>query len=106
RESRRWIERNLKPNIEVTHSCDLVFSLRMPRADKHDPAILGIVTRDRRGEPDDVREILSLCEKAKAHGYRIRHLVLGVGATGAADFERAKDLDIEGKEIIYTESLT
>ncbi len=105
-ESATWIKRNLRPAVEPTHSADLVFALDLPPAEKPDDApILGVVTRDRSGKPDDVSNILRLCEKAKTEGYRIRQIILGTGPVGLRDADRAADLAVPDKEIVRSENI-
>jgi polysaccharide pyruvyl transferase WcaK-like protein len=107
RESAEWITRHLKPKVEAGHSADIVFALPMPKVPPQANATkaLGVVTRDRKGEPDRLDQIEKLCKKAIDHGYAVRHIVLGIGEVGKRDLERANDLQIEGKEVVHSESL-
>jgi polysaccharide pyruvyl transferase WcaK-like protein len=105
-ESRAWIERHLRPSAPVTHSADLVFSLDLPRVSPCPQPILGIVTRDRKGEPDDLTQVRRLCEKARDAGYALRHIVLGTGVVGARDKARAADLQVDGKETVASEEIS
>ena len=105
KESAAWISKHLKPRIEPTNTADIVFALDLPPAPKPQGApILGVVTRDRADKPDDLTNVIALCNKAQALGYSIRHIILGSGAVGERDVARAKDLDIPGKEVIYSDS--
>ena len=105
RESANWVIKHLKPRLEPTHTADLVFALNMPPAPKPEGApILGVVTRDRSDKPDDLTNVIALCNKALDLGYRVRHIVLGSGLVGQRDVARARDLDIPGKELIHSES--
>ncbi len=118
RESADWITKHLQPKVPVGASADIVFALPMPKL----PAshvkgqvwgkprvggkpMLGIVTRDRKGEPDDLTHVLALCKKATELGFGIRHLILGVGDVGRRDLARASDLDVPGKEVAASDSL-
>lgn len=105
RESARWVSKHLSPAIEPTHSADIVFALDLPPAEKPsgDP-ILGVITRDRSGKPDDLSNVIALCKKAIDDGYRVRHIVLGSGSVGEKDVRRAADLVIPGKELVVSES--
>ncbi len=106
RESADWITKHLQPKVEVAASADIVFALPMPKATRStDKPLLGVVTRDRKGEPDDLTNIRALCAKALDLGFGVRHLVLGVGDVGRRDLERAVDLDVPGKEVLASESL-
>ncbi|TYT27136.1 polysaccharide pyruvyl transferase family protein [Luteimonas viscosa] len=105
RESANWINKHIKPATEPSHGADIVFALDMPSAPKPEGApILGVVTRDRSDKPDDLTNVLALCQKALGLGYRIRHIVLGSGVVGRKDVARAQDLDIPGKELVVSES--
>lgn len=106
RESAEWITTHLKPSVTVISSADIVFALPMPKAPPASKApMLGVVTRDRRGEPDDLTQVLALCQKAQSMGYGVRHLVLGIGDVGRRDLERANDLQVAGKETAASDSL-
>lgn len=106
RESAEWITKHLQPKIEVGASADIVFALPMPKATPPaDKLLLGVVTRDRKGEPDDLTNIRALCDKADELGFGIRHLVLGVGDVGQRDLARAADLTVPNKETFVSESL-
>lgn len=105
-ESRAWIERHLTPAAPVTHSADLVFGLELPRVPSGSQPILGIVTRDRNGEPDDLTQVRRLCERARAAGYALRHIVLGTGVVGARDRARADDLQVEGKHTVASDDIS
>ncbi|XOT95773.1 polysaccharide pyruvyl transferase family protein, partial [Alcaligenes pakistanensis] len=65
----------------------------------------GIITRDRKGTPDNLEQVHKLAERAVSQGFVIKHIILGTGNVGERDFARAEDLKVEGKEIVYTESL-
>jgi polysaccharide pyruvyl transferase WcaK-like protein len=105
KESADFITKNISPKLPVRHSADIVFALSMPPKRNLSDSYLGIVTRDRRGRVDDLTQVKKLAEKAISEGYKIKHLILGSGDVGIRDMERAPDLDIEGKELIYSESL-
>ncbi|MGM9488988.1 polysaccharide pyruvyl transferase family protein [Ideonella sp. YS5] len=108
KESAEWIARNLKPTVETMNSADIVFGLPMPKVAPPAKAakVLGVVTRDRKGEPDRLDHVQRLCEKAIGSGYAVRHIVLGIGEVGRRDLERAADLQVDGKEVAHSESLT
>lgn len=107
RESAEWITRHLQPKVEVAASADIVFALPMPKvtAPEKDTRWLGIVTRDRKGDPDDVTQVRALCSKARDLGFGVRHLVLGIGDVGQRDRARADDLDVPDKEVVASDSL-
>lgn len=105
KESAEWVRKNISSEVIVNHSADIVFSLKMPPKVKAEEKYFGIVTRDRKGTPDDLTQVKRLAEKAKSEGFKIKHIILGSGDVGKRDFERADDLDVEGKALVYSESL-
>lgn len=105
KESAEWVRKNISSEIAINHSADIVFALKMPTKINKKEKYFGIVTRDRKGTPDDLTQVKRLAEKAKAEGFKIKHIILGSGDVGKRDFERADDLDVEGKDLVYSESL-
>lgn len=107
--SRDWVVSNLAPRAETVSVPDIVCALDLPTPARRDAAapILGIATRLRpnQDEPDDYTELARLARAKQAEGWRIRHLILGTGPVGERDRANADDLEIEGKEIFYTEDL-
>lgn len=104
RESAVWITKNIVPALSVTHTTDIVFALDLPFIEKpKEVPILGVVTRDRADKPDDLTNVMALCQKAFNLGYKIRHIVLGVGAVGKRDLRRADDLQIPEKELVHSD---
>jgi polysaccharide pyruvyl transferase WcaK-like protein len=106
-ESRRWIEQHLHPSGEVTHAPDLVCALDLPVAQRRtDPPLLGVVTRFRRGhDVEDYSKLKELCDRAQSYGYGIRQIVLGTMSTGEKDLAIARQLRIDGKELIHSDDL-
>ncbi|SDU86172.1 polysaccharide pyruvyl transferase family protein [Jiangella alkaliphila] len=105
-ESAAWITENLEPSVPVTWAPDLVFALDLPAVSA--PAgqpILGVVTRHRKGGPDNYESVASACERAERLGYRIRQIVLGTGPVGEADAAAAGAFDWPGKELVVSEDL-
>lgn len=104
----KWIRENIEPTREVLVAPDMVCALDLPEATKPEGApILGIVTRQRPNlaEPDDYTKIEELARHATAQGWRIRHIILGTMEVGRRDVENANDLDVPGKELVYSEDL-
>lgn len=104
-ESANWIRKNISEEINVEHTADIVFAMEMPPKIKPSKKYFGIITRDRKGTPDNLDQVHRLAERAVSQGFVIKHIILGTGNVGERDFARAEDLKVEGKEIIYTESL-
>ena len=105
KESAEWVRRNISSEVAVNHSADIVFALKMSPKVNTEEKYFGIVTRDRKGTPDDLTQVKRLAEKAKSEGFKIKHIILGSGDVGKRDIERADDFDVEGKELVYSESL-
>lgn len=106
-QSAHWIRTKLEPRVPVIEAPDIVCSLNLPPINADlTQRVLGVVTRKRPSdEPDNYAELKNLCEFAMQKGWRVRHIILGCASVGRADFENADDLNVEGKELIYTESL-
>jgi polysaccharide pyruvyl transferase WcaK-like protein len=106
-QSANWIRSKLKPNVPVIEAPDIVCSLNLPPVEiDSSKRILGIVTRKRPNDiPDDYTELKNLATEAIKNGWKIRHIILGSGNVGKADFSNADDLEIPGKELIYSENL-
>lgn len=108
-DSRRWMEKHVKPETApLVAAPDIVCALSLPEVDKgEDEQVLGIVTRQRpnRDTPDDYSELEKLARQLQERGWRIRHIILGTGIVGWRDVANAGDLDVPGKEIIYSQSL-
>ncbi|GGU27538.1 polysaccharide pyruvyl transferase family protein [Nocardioides albus] len=103
-----WILANISADLDILVAPDMVCSLELPPAEKPEGApILGVVTRFRPNldEPDDYSRVEEMAGKAMADGWRVRHLILGTMDVGRRDMANADDLDIPGKEVVYTESL-
>lgn len=107
-QSAQWIRKHIHPPREVLVAPDMVCSLNLPEAHKPEGApILGIATRQRPNlaEPDDYSRIEELARHAVEKGWRIRHIILGTMEVGRRDVANAEDLDVPGKELVYTEDL-
>jgi polysaccharide pyruvyl transferase WcaK-like protein len=103
--SRSWIEHHMQPSVDVDCAPDIVCALDLPAVEQTEERILGVVTRKRRNEGDDLLWVDRLCEKAAQLDYKIHHLVLGTAGTGAADEAVASELRIPGKQLVRSEDL-
>jgi len=105
--SKRWIETNLAPSIPVHSDPDLVCSLTLPSARRDPVPTLGIVTRLRigAGAPFDYSELAKLARHVQGNGWKVKQIVLGTGVVGDRDFEDAQSLQIEDKELVYSQDL-
>lgn len=104
KESADWINKHIEPSVPAAPHTDLVCAMRLPKLDVPASRTLGIVVRQRK-HGDDFSQVRALCTRAKALGYNIRHIVLGTGITGEADFQVASELAVDGEEIIYDDRL-
>lgn len=100
-----WIREYINPGVPISHHPDLALALPLPKAEKpKGKPIVGLVTRHIKHSKE-----YRILEKASAYladrGWRVRHVIGGVGGHGAKDYENAKLLDFPDKEVIYTENL-
>lgn len=103
--SKEWVEEHFDVNVPVTSHPDLVCALPFPKVTKPKGApILGIVTRHIKSAREYAL-LPKIASKLSARGWRIRHIIGGVGGHGKKDYENAKLLEIENKEIFYSENL-
>lgn len=102
--SARWIEMHLAPKVPVVLAPDLVCSVTLPSVAAQEDTF-GIVTRHRAGHQDDYAVVQELANRALAKGMRARHIVLGIGNTGAKDLEHATELLVPDKQVVHSESL-
>lgn len=103
--SASWIRKHIQPSLEVLDHPDMVLALPLPKAVKPEGApIVGLTTRHIKHEKE-----YRVMERAAAYlttkGWKVRHIIGGVGGHGAKDFENSKLLRHENKEVIYTENL-
>jgi len=100
-----WIKEHIRPTVAVRSHPDLVCALPLPRASRPKGApILGLVTRHIKS-PKEYAVMAEAARRLMSQGWRVRHIIGGVGAHGQKDFENAEGLIVEGKETLYTEDL-
>jgi len=107
-ESKAWVAERIAPTAPLKSAPDIVCALDLPLVHRPlDPPILGLVTRFRpdRETPDDYTMIKRLADEYIANGWRIRHLILGTDAVGKRDVANSSDLEIPGKELVYSDNL-
>lgn len=103
--SAKWITDHVEPRVPVSTHPDLVCALSLPEAKRPVGApILGIVTRHIKS-PKEYRLLAEIAEAMIAKGWRVRHIIGGIGAHGEKDLENANELRVEGKETFHSESL-
>src|SRR5699024_174991 len=103
--SKSWLEEHLAINTQVTAHPDLVCALPLPPVRRESSApIVGIVTRHIKSP----REYALLPEIAKIlsdSGWRVRHIIGCVRWHGRKYYEKAKLVEIDNKEVVYSEHL-
>lgn len=103
--SASWIEEHIRPSVEVKHHPDLVCALPLPQAKRPEgPPILGLVTRHIK-HPKEYVLVAKVADMLSQKGWRVRHIIGGVGGHGAKDHENAKHMEVPGKEVFYSENL-
>lgn len=103
--SAEWISEHIAPSLSVGSHPDLVCALPLPPASVPEgPRILGLVTRHIK-HPKEYKLMQEIAADMMAKGWRVRHIIGGVGSHGVKDFENSKHLEAEGKETFYTEDL-
>jgi len=103
--SKTWIEDNIEPSIPVSNHPDWACALPLPPVVKSKgPPIVSLVTRHIKS-PKEYILMGEVSRNLAARGWRVVHIIGGVGAHGRKDYENALLLDIPGKEIVYSEDL-
>ncbi|MFV0359864.1 polysaccharide pyruvyl transferase family protein [Tropicimonas sp.] len=104
-DSKIWIDTNVAPNVEVGIAPDLVCALPLPPAIRPDgPPVLGLVTRHIK-HPREYKLMGEIAHKLSGQGWRVRHVIGGVGNHGRKDYENSKTLEVPGKETFYSQDL-
>lgn len=103
--SRDWIEKTFDLGVPVSSHPDLVCALPLPLVSPPAGApIVGVVTRH--VQPgSNYAQLAVVLAGLKARGWRVRHIIGGVGPHGQKDLENSKLLDVPGKELVHTEDL-
>ncbi|GHB41541.1 hypothetical protein GCM10007094_33740 [Pseudovibrio japonicus] len=103
--SKEWMEKNITPSVNISSHPDLVCALPLPKIrDKSKAPILGLITRHIKHR----KEYIVMTEVAKvmaARGWRIRHIVGGVGTHGLKDYDNSRFVEVPGKETFRSEKL-
>lgn len=104
-QSSEWLKRHILGRRSVASHPDLVCALSLPRASRPEGApILGLVTRHLK-HPRDYVLMAEVSRRLMADGWRVRHIIAGVGDHGQKDFENAEELKLEGKETVRTHDI-
>lgn len=103
--SKKWIEEKINPEVPVLSHPDLVCALPLPSIKKlHGPPVLGIVTRHIK-HPKEYLVMTEVGRRLASQGWRVRHIIGGVGEHGRKDYENSKHVEIEGKEVVFSHNL-
>lgn len=103
--SAAWIGEHVKPRVPVGAHPDLVCALPLPPAQRPEgPPIVGLVTRHIK-HPKEYVLVAEVARSLSEQGWRVRHIIGGVGTHGAKDLENAHHLQVPGKEVMHSENL-
>lgn len=105
-ESRSWIEKHLDPKIAVDRSPDIICSMDLPPAARSGQSVFGLITRKQKPGEIHWNNIVSLCDKARSLGYRIRHITAATGVIGKEDDGVFEEFEYPGMEMVRTESIS
>ena len=109
-QSHEWITKYLEPSAPVTHAPDLVCALDLPPVTKPEQPVFGYTTRyldpaRHQNRDADYEQIHAAAKKMMALGYKVRHIILGMGEVGIRDREDAKRMLLPEEEIVYSENI-
>lgn len=103
--SASWLETHVNPKVPITSHPDLACALPLPPAAKPPGApIVGLVTRHIKN-PKEYRLLEVVAADLRSKGWRIRHVIGGIGKHGAKDMENARHLQVDGKETFLSQNL-
>jgi polysaccharide pyruvyl transferase WcaK-like protein len=105
-ESKMWIEKHLRPSVDIVTTPDVVCALDLPDAPKPEgPPIFGLVTRKQKPGEIKWENVRALCDKARDLGYRMRQIVLATGLIGQEDIENLDEFSFPGMEVVVSETI-
>jgi polysaccharide pyruvyl transferase WcaK-like protein len=109
-QSHEWITKYLEPTAPVTHAPDLVCALDLPPVTKPQQPVFGYTTRyldpaRHQNRDADYEQIHVAAKRMMGLGYRVRHIILGMGEVGIRDREDAKRMLLPDEEIVYSENI-
>lgn len=103
--SQAWIEEHVRPSVPVDVHSDMVCALPLPPAKRPEgPPIVGLVTRHIK-HPKEYVLVAEMAQKLSNQGWRVRHVIGGVGSHGNKDLENSRHLKVSGKETFHSEDL-
>ena len=107
--SQKWLKKKMFKRLlgsrKVPCHPDIALSLTLPEVEKpEDRPILGIVTRSIT-HPKDMLEAKNAALYLQSQGWRVRHIIFGVGRHGSEEHEKSHRLELDEKETIYTQDI-
>lgn len=103
--SQAWIEEHVRPSVSVDMHSDMVCALPLPPVKRPEgPPIIGLVTRHIK-HPKEYVLVAEMAQKLSNQGWRVRHIIGGVGNHGNKDLENSRHLRVYGKETFHSEDL-
>ncbi|MBD3942542.1 polysaccharide pyruvyl transferase family protein [Microbacterium sp. NEAU-LLC] len=103
--SAEWIKKHIRGRRLVSTHPDLVCALPLPPVTRPEGApILGLVTRHIK-HPKEYALMAEVSRLLLAQGWRVRHIIGGVGNHGQKDLENSRLLEVDGKETFHSEDL-
>ena len=100
--SRDWIVEHLQPRVPVGCYPDLVAGMDFAKTESTGRT-LGLVLRPHPAMDGDSLE--ALVARAYGFGYRVKQLVLGIGAMATEDLAAAKALDLPFSDLVVRDSI-
>ncbi|TWT12608.1 polysaccharide pyruvyl transferase family protein [Reyranella sp. CPCC 100927] len=105
-QTRQWMIAKLGPSCDVQVTPDIVCALDMPTVDR--PAgepVFGLISRKQKPGSIQWSNVHALCTRAKAYGYRLRHIVLATGVIGREDRDAVAEFPFPDMEVVLSESI-
>ncbi|AMW26619.1 polysaccharide pyruvyl transferase family protein [Arthrospira platensis] len=111
-ESKKWLEKHIRPRCSVYFYPDLVCALDLPKVNCTEKA-LGIITRKQIGQAlnenqrTKTNQLLNkVCYAAEKQGFEIRQIILSNGLTAQEELDAAKLFNFPGKIIKSSQDLS
>ncbi|WP_428414576.1 polysaccharide pyruvyl transferase family protein [Pararhizobium sp.] len=107
-ESKIWVEKHLRPHIEVMLSSDIVFGMTEKPAEPtavNGAPVFGLITRRQPAHENDYRRLKNLLARVRQRGYFIRHIIAGSGIIGEQDLDDAQLQAFDVDETIAVETV-
>lgn len=103
--SKSWIEEHVRPSVPVNVHPDMICALPLPPAKRPEgPPIVGLVTRHIK-HPKEYILVAEVAQRLSDQGWRVRHIIGGVGSHGSKDLDNSRHLKVSKKETFHSENL-